>query len=55
MEPQHLPYLLNPGLCHVVPTHPETRPGMLFPLNGSFALHSGFLQTVPRGPALAFG
>ena len=26
MQPQHLPYPLNPGLCCVVPTHPQTRP-----------------------------
>jgi len=25
---QHLPYLLNPGLCHVVLTYPETGPCM---------------------------
>jgi hypothetical protein len=24
MQPQHLPYLLNPGLCYVVLTYPGT-------------------------------
>jgi len=52
----------TPGFVHVVQTHPETGPCMLFLFPGSspgqawlIALHSGFLQTVPRGSALAFG
>jgi hypothetical protein len=70
MQPQHLPYFLNPGLHHVWLTYLETGPCMLFlfPSTGSgqawlIALRSGFLQTVPRGSApgsspgqaLAFG
>jgi hypothetical protein len=35
MQPQHLPYLPNPGLCHVVLTYPETQPCMLFLFVGS--------------------
>ena len=35
MQPQHLTYLLNPGLCHVMLTYPETRPCMLFLFVGS--------------------
>jgi len=56
MQPQHLPYLLNPGLCHVVLTYPETWPCMLDLTVGSFALRSGFLaqrrrlRRVPDGP-----
>jgi hypothetical protein len=34
-QPQHLPYLPNPGLRHVVPTYPETQPCMLFLFPGS--------------------
>jgi hypothetical protein len=62
MQPQQLPYLLNPGLGYVVLTRPETRPGLLFLFPGSgpaqallIASRSGFLQTVPRGSSLAFG
>jgi hypothetical protein len=35
-QPQHLPYFLNPGLRHVVLTHPETGPYMLFLSVGSW-------------------
>jgi len=63
LPPGHLPYLLNPGLCYVVLTYPETRPCMPFLFAGSYLrslvalayLRSGFLQTKPRGNALAFG
>ena len=35
IQPRHLPYLLNPGLCHVVLTYPETGPCMPFLFVGS--------------------
>src|SRR3990172_3384548 len=34
-QPQHLPYLPNPGFRHVVLTNPETGPCMLFLFVGS--------------------
>src|SRR3990172_1160505 len=34
-QPQHLPYLPNPGFRHVVLTNPETGPYMLFLFVGS--------------------
>jgi len=34
-QPQHLPYLPNPGFRHVVLTNPETGPYMLFLFPGS--------------------
>jgi len=65
MQPWHLPYLLNPGLCHVVLTYPETGPYMPFlsacaaeamaKAHRLTALRSGFLQTTSREDALAFG
>jgi hypothetical protein len=45
--------LLNPGLRHVVLTHPETGPYMLSVCR-LIALYSGCLQTMPRDNALAF-
>jgi hypothetical protein len=54
--------LPNPGLRYVVLTCLETGPCMPFLFPGSspgqaclVALRSGFLRTVPRGSALAFG
>jgi hypothetical protein len=35
IQPRHLPYLLNPGLRHVVLTCPETGPCMPFLFPGS--------------------
>jgi len=54
MQPQHLPYPLNPGLCHVVLTYPETRPRMLFLFVGSSLCapaSSGRFLAVPPLPS----
>jgi len=43
------------GLRHVVLTRPEAKPSMRFLSVRKAPLHSGFLQTVPHGTALAVG
>ena len=51
MQPRYLPYLLNPGLCYVVLTYPETGPYMPFLFVGSqFWTRASFRQLLAKMP-----